>query len=538
MFEKLKANFDIKSGLSISQFWSLILLSEFLALSIGFLIGGWSILFNFESLVYSFFIMSSLILVSSFSSRDEPVATVLTFYTSVFVFSRLLCYLLIPIEIYFPYPQLFTVLEINKCLQYLFIGNMFILAGSKIGFFLYKKYHSEFPKFKLAKLINIEPYFCPVVVLALFFVLLELYLTYALGVNFESVVSEKRSNHTLIMIIRTLTGFDAYFLFFLGLIFTSNMKRKRTLYCFIAFMYWITLSIGGSKGGLFRLDVIFILTCSAVLLKEKIGIRYFVLAIIVNFIIAVPVFLAMQKVRDFGFNKFAIMSVFKPKKMKSMSSSQTSHFNLYSDIKKSDRWQKIRATEFYQGKVLPSVRHFVMLLNRLGILDYIVIVMNKGNLEKAKEVYSFNYLFKSLYNILTPGNFFKEAEFKTERMLPYVFNYQKRDYIRKNFNTEPLTIWGASYVYFGISWGLVSMSVFGFLTQTIFSFLKNSKVIGVRALGIMFLPICVYGGIGNFGLDSFLSLNIFILLQLAIIIIIYKNLTNFFHFLGRVIIRK
>jgi len=517
----------LKSKLSIDQFLLLILFSEFIALFLGNTLVGSSILFNFETLTYAFLILVVQTAGSYFSSKDEPVSAILSFYISVFIFSRLVCYLFIPLEIYFPYPTSINVAQINKALLYVLLGNITIILGAKLGNFFYKNKTPKFttpPFIKKLQNFNLEINLLPIIILAILFISLELVLTYSLGVNLQSVSNEKGPYHTYLMLLRTLVGFDTYFYFFLSLIFITKSKYRNIKYFILAFLYWVTLSIGGSKGGLMKVDLVLIIHLTAIYLKEKFNIKYYALALLINFIVAVPVFMVIQKVREQAIDTYSLDSILKvasETKPVKINYNQKSHADLFKKASETSNWDTIRSSELYNKEVVPRVGRVSTLLNRLGVFDYIVITLNIGDEKRMKEVFNIEYLFKSMVNIIMPGNPYEDSQYKTERMMPYVFDRKDIEYVGDNFNTEPLTIWGAAYVYSGYFGGLLLILLMSLTLQYLFMLLKYSTSNITKAIAPMFLFVAQYTLIGNFGLDSYFTVIFFIILQTIIIIGLY-----------------
>jgi len=516
----------LRNGISISQFLITILIFEFLFLVIGYSLFGWTVLFDLETLIYSGLIVLLISLGSFYSNKSEPIVAILAFFTSVFIFSRLICYLYIPLEIYFPYPLLINTDDVNRSLLYVFMGNAFILLGTRLGSLFFNRIN--FKSIKIPK-VKLPTSTVPILFVVLLFSWLELYITNTLGVNLQSVTSEKQQSHLVRMLFRTLVGTDVCFTFLLALIFVSEHRMKKTLYLVVAFTYFTFLTLGGSKGAIFRLDIILLTHCVALYLKRKFSVKTFLLVLVVNVIVAQPVFLAIQVLRDKAEGSISLLdfknAALRNHKLKNSKPLEYIHKNgnvISGKIKTSEKWDIIREGTFYRNDVLPLVSRSIMILNRLGMLDYIVIALNKGNQSKINEVYSFSYFWKSVVNILLPGEPYQDAEFRTERMFPYVFNQEDKDYVRENFNTEPLTLWAAGFTYMGYFGGLILILIVCFILQAGYLFFRKSNSPLLRVISLVYLLTFQYGILGNFGLDNIFTLLCFISIQIAIIIILYS----------------
>lgn len=89
----------------------------------------------------------------------------------------------------------------------------------------------------------------------------------------------------------------------------------------------------------------------------------------------------------------------------------------------------------------------VRIINRIGILDYIVkIVSDDGNIIELKRYINIKYVLKFINNAVL-GTPFPEAEIMTSRVMSVVYRGASEEDLRKTFMSEPWTAWGMGYVF-------------------------------------------------------------------------------------------
>ena len=116
------------------------------------------------------------------------------------------------------------------------------------------------------------------------------------------------------------------------------------------------------------------------------------------------------------------------------------------------------------AKLLPHL--LGKIVNRIGVLDYVVeILSDRGNRAQLKRYMNIEYAVKSFLNSTVLGTPFPEAEIKTSRVMPIVYRERNEDHLRRNFLSEPWTVWGLGYAFFGGLGGLGAIFILAFLVQ-------------------------------------------------------------------------
>jgi len=124
------------------------------------------------------------------------------------------------------------------------------------------------------------------------------------------------------------------------------------------------------------------------------------------------------------------------------------------------------------AKLLPHL--LGKIVNRIGVLDYVVeILSDRGNRAQLKRYMNIEYAVKSFLNSTVLGTPFPEAEIKTSRVMPIVYRERNEDHLRRNFLSEPWTVWGLGYAFFGGLGGLGAIFILAFLVQIGFLAVMN-----------------------------------------------------------------
>lgn len=114
------------------------------------------------------------------------------------------------------------------------------------------------------------------------------------------------------------------------------------------------------------------------------------------------------------------------------------------------------------------------ILDRMGVLDYpIGILSMTGDKASIDKYMSFEHIGKNIYNNIVLGTPYPEATEMTNNMMPIIYRGFNLKHIKENFLSEPWTLWGIGYIYFGYFGGLIFICFFSFFTQSVYNFIPR-----------------------------------------------------------------
>ena len=172
-------------------------------------------------------------------------------------------------------------------------------------------------------------------------------------------------------------------------------------------------------------------------------------------------------------------------------------------------------------------RFLSVVLNRLGVIDYPILMKTYGPDKDMKDKYlTWQYASKSIANTLLPGVIFQDAQYNTSRLVSVLFRNLDEKYLGVGgYFSEFYTIWGIIGLLCGWVQGLFVLFLIGVGMQFfywLFS-LFDSLNVYMCSLYLFIVPLLTYG---SMGIDHTLS-NIFLLfIAMGIILLIIEFLTR------------
>lgn len=510
----LAGAFDL--SLSLRTFLVVCLTVSIFVFMSSYVVFGGSFQFDISTLLLSVALM--LVLLVGLIKMPEsgfPLTLLLGFHLSVFCIPRLYGYLMVPDSISLPYPIGLLIAEINTTVLFITIGTAVMLAGIFLGDLLWQKrlkYWLPAPKDEESFAYALPAYLFVFLAILIFGILTLIHLDLRVG------GAGPRRFHTLIMAVRTLIGSDAAFFFGFCSFFLIAFKRPKAYYYLfvLVFMYSAYLTFIGSKGATFRISQI-LLIIHVVRFGSQ-SIKIWKLAGIALLLTSVgPLLFSIG-------NNIKLMHVLKTnsyalaKAHSNPQPKESRNRQIYTEFVNQHRPEANAARLYFEKHIEPKFESKMIILNRLGELDYTIFALTKVLDEKERtRIFSLNYLWRSIANILLPGDPFKDADLRTERYPPLLYSSWAIGSVREYFNTEPFTAWGISYLYFGKLGGLIFLFIVSLLMNVIFQALRQSFPFGRYQYSSLF----AWGGftcfLGSFGLDNNLTTLMFLFVQMFIV---------------------
>lgn len=542
------------------QYLYLFLGALLLPIILGFSIWGPSILFNHTTFFHVCIMSSMLFLSLHFSNEGTfPVVAILTLELVLYYFIRLVCYLWIPDDLYIPYGVAVNVGDVNECLEYINLAIFFLMSGLFLFSWIYTRRIR--PRFSQGA-FRIKGFFLKnhisnkaLLLVYLIALALEFYLT-----NFLKIVPANARHfgtyHTLLMGLRTSVNIDSCFFFVFSILFYNYYRYKtgRNYLLFVLLTYWFSTIMAGAKSGILRVDTVllcFFITCFP---RDKIKFKSMVLICLGTVILGPLSFYLCQSVRMTQINSQSLTENIsklqeeffdKGKRLKEKSALMMARYNRVEGIKATAGpmgvilpeavpingqlnaeltkalpagWAGLHGSSFWQAFVAPNLRYVLLILDRLGIMDYAILAVVKlKNVARVQHYFSMSYLFKSIANMVLPGTPYKEAELRTSRTMLIFFGQGDEESALLRFNSEPWTAWGAAILHFGLLGGLAFLflamgGLFMALRLTIDFFPSFPYVYAA-----LFLWVGIWGFFANFGLDNLAAILVFMGVQFLLL---------------------
>ena len=510
-----------------------LLFIQTLTIFIAFIFLGLSTFINEISILLLFFQAFLFFYYIKFNHDKYNLILSLLIFFIIFFYPRILQYFLIPRYIFFPYPEYITAVEFNKLL-FLTITTILIL------FFLTKIF--EYKNFQLNQkkisdfYLNINLKSLLLIIITIIF--FEIFLIEVIELNYSSSISTNKY-HYVIMFFRNLFGGDIFFILILTIIFRSKINHKWKLYFFLHLIYLILMTYQGSKGAILRND--FILIFHLIFFQNfKFKLKYIILFFVINLVISPPLYLANELVRkNNAIGDFDKIKDIKVDELKT----ETYVYNLENTLSNKrinsklsfNMSKKYFNSEFYKDSLL-KINPLSKLLNRLGVIDYSLLILKATRSDNLKErphitqEYNFSSLFKRIINQTLPGNLFINHELSESRLLPNLVKNYSKESIKKFFNTEPTTVWGSVVTY---GKGNINISVLFLITFYLVSFLSMfivSRYFGYYSEIFVFIVFITnfFGSYGMYGIDGHFVKLIIIYIQCMSFLLLYFILNKIF----------
>ena len=450
---------------------------------------------DFMTSVYGALIAILLIFLLFLSKKKVwfDIALILSFSMSIYVFPRILQYISSrPKDLklfYILFPTHWDASQINSALLYMSLGIISVIMGFLVFDYLEKSGVLERYLYSQIRRISCRDgetklSWFGIIFSSLIVYAIDCYYTIYIGL---SAPSNCTADVPLKWLIHFFSG-DIVVFYVIGLLLTVP-KRLNWYHYFalfinvVAFLYYALLL--GSRGGMLRVFMIVLSLAVAKYGNFKLKLSAIAIAAPIILALSVVSFTLGTQVREA--HRYSCGSPIKSEKAND-ETGEGEEEELHSpvaEIKQPDLGPAgYEAAEKFVGKfefmymnlVRVKLRaKFAEILDRLGVMDYVVGLTTQPGLQSAKDKYfSWDYMRKNITNNLVPGTPYPDAQKMTNNMFPIVYRGFDFDHIVDNFLSEPFTIWGLSFVFFGKWFGLI----FIFVTSTLL-------VIGYRVVSMI-----------------------------------------------------
>ncbi|MFA5902866.1 MAG: hypothetical protein WC836_02960 [Desulfobacula sp.] len=391
----------------------------------------------------------------------------------IFVFPRLLMYLVAPEYVEFPFGDNIDANTVNVGLFYVLTGFVFFLSGMMIAnpFIM-----TNLRTFSIVS-ENLRAYSNKnLLMLFLFTMAIQLYSSLNLGISPYGKMQTDSFN-VLFQGIRTVLEVDSCFVFVLAALllknFLSGTNRKSAI-IFIVLVYIAMTVLGGSRAGTMR--VIMSLAVIVIILYGNARIK--IIKLINILLLLITLSLAVFPLATFS--RLMIIG---------------SHREDNSPIE--------FATEETQNLV--EIKGLIArVCNRMGTIDYpILIATQEGDKAAQSKFHAIQYPIKNIINMLLPGTPFPENAIMTSRAIDIIYRGGPETDMYERYNSEFWTLWGITYIYFGWFGGILAMFCTGFICHMLYGIIVT-HLPGLQKfyLRLWFLYYAMNGIIWNMGIDS------------------------------------
>lgn len=437
------------------------------------------------------------------SNNTFPVIVVPTVTLHIYYFPRIAAYLLFPNVLTTPFADFFSRIkspQLNEVLQFIFFGLAAVFIGLFLGDFLCQRFLKKklagglFQTIQKTMQIQLSAKFL-IASFALWCVL-DLFFERWIGLNLFDP-NYKGQFRTFWVGLKVFFGVDTCFFVVFSYLFFEWKKNKRGLavLLFLAFLYLTMLTAGGSKGGVLRVDQILVLLLAFAYPASRIPFKAYLGIAVASILLGVITFYAGTAFRNKGLGAGDISGI-------------------YDSIYAHD------ARRFDSDSISGPMLKMLPILNRLGEIDYPVYMISaKVPAHLEEKFLSISYLLKSLVNMLAPGEPFPESSVSTNRLVPVLFRGVAVESVASAFNSEPWSIWTVTKLYLGTPLALLFLLVSATGFQMLIYILVSIGIPDQPIVPAFILWSLGYVYFKCFGADHYVSLAIFLSLQLATVLI-------------------
>lgn len=492
-----------------------------------FLTLGPSLLFNLTTLALCFF-LTAFIIFFFFTTRKTPVFEtfgILSLLLLIYCFPRLISYLVLKQEnlklLYILFPKNWTATDVNKGLVFFILGVVSIALGLFLG---NKISRSRSPLLQKTS----QPSLTSLVLAGIIIYSIDGYFTIFNGLNASSNCQ-----------IPNLSGkwlihfFSGDIFLFLGIGFSLKQlgHRPKASYSFLFFHILIFLIYSlmlGSRGGGLRVFMIF--CCLFFALHRDFKIKPIKILLFTFFFTTTSSLLFKVGTVLRETNRYSCPSDKNNSNLISLKQQQfLKQFNLYEsdDNKVNAKLNSINDPRNLSKLDFPP--HYLKILDRLGTIDYPLGILTTKRDEKAVKKYmSFDRVFKSIINNIVIGSPYPDPELMTNNMMPLIYRGFDIGHVRSNFLSEPWTLWGVSYLYFGYAGGIIFMFLSAIIVQAVYNkldILPSPLNYLLKAFYLwIFINACYYF---MMGFDHAATVAIYAVIQLSTSLGIIYSLNKF-----------
>lgn len=516
------------SDVRIESFYNFCLVCFAFVLTVGFVVVGEGCHFNFKTYFLGIAQCAILFFGVRFLRNSilvKGIGLALGFHCIMYFLIRILGYLAFEPShkklMYILFPMKWTSAEINAGMIYLNYAMAATFIGLFISQYLFKIKNFD-PKNLLVN-VELENWTWPALLSLIITVVVQSYYFIYLGVSASTNCTNiDVPNKWIIHFFSS----DIACIGVLALLSINYLSSKNKKYLFIfgivSFLFWIFTLELGSRGGILRICLFIFFIFLSYSEKYRVKIKY-VAFMMLGFVgLSVLSFKLGTSIRVSRYNECNNIKVEKssPVKQVPFLSEVSKESNLIEKkvLTESKKHLKGISCEMVQsqGRYIPIPNFLQKIFDRLGLIDYpLGLVAHKQRDELKQEYYfSYAYMFKSFINNIVPGSPFPEVEFMSSNTIPLVYRGEDLQYIKDNFMSEVLTIWGASYLY-NSYWG----GVFSCFLLAVFSvFTVFCLNVFPKNLRAVMVPVWLWMGVlGLFFMNSYdywLTLCVFFLIEL------------------------
>lgn len=426
-------------------------------------------------------------------NRSKPCVIILVLFTGVFFLPRLITYLLLPSElIEFPFESGFYHGDLNRALSFILIGNFLLVAGLIVGTRVFPTKTMPEPDDE-----SLQPggrlAFTRGAILGTWIIVLAIN-EYFFILRGASIFDLSTVNVPGLWLIYFFNP-DTLAIITIALALTNKpfFEKHWAFIIVILVIYLLSMLIGGSRGGLLRIGQIIILVMLAWRGNFQTSLKTvvpFCLTIILLSAALYPIGSAIRYMH--------------------VGLSPGASVHLIMDelgIKGLPPNSEVGPKERCPATASIMLCYISPIAARLGILDYpIEVLSERGDRKILGEYLNLSYTAKNVINNSVLGTPFPEAEISTSRTMPLIFRGATLDHVKKNYISEPWTLWGLVYVLFGWWGGLASLFLFGLLSQVLLSTIYAHFGSFKYVIAALFLSYFTFSGFYTFGLDSWLTI--------------------------------
>ena len=442
-----------RENIFFKDFLNLLLYVYLIALTLGFIFFGRNPLFdgNTELLGLCLGLVFLMSLNYCKESQFAHVAMVTVLFL-LYMFPRILTYLLAPKIVAFPFGQNVGTDAINQGLSYILIGAVLLFAGSFAAGSVFQPQRTAMPE------TSERPLDYPAVVFLIVLLLVlavEFYISVWVGISPYGKLRAETGN-TMLQFMRLFTAIDTFFLVVAAICLLQKevTMDKMVVTIIVGSVFFIVTAINGGRSAGLRILMVLLAIRLAGAENFRFPLRksaVFVGVVLGISVLAYP-YATKRRVHiayEENQSRQVPVSSLKvdPDEGKSAPASGTEESNI----------------------IMRSANLVTTLLNRLGLMDYGILVVAKPGDLRAKDKYmNLMYAVKSILNTV-PGTIFKEAELNTSRVINIIYRGGDEEQAKVAYFAEFWTIWGLWFVVFGWWGGLVALFATGFVMEMIYS---------------------------------------------------------------------
>lgn len=441
---------------------------------VSFFLVGPSNLFDLKTCIITLAVILFLALIIKFSDSYLFIQNVImAVFFSLFIFPRLIMYLLMPGSVKFSFGATITSGQVNNALLYLLVGTVLIF----IGFLLAEKI---FRPSLIPPKPTVDPmryHVCVILGIFLATVMVNWYMRNIFGVNVY-LDKDAGAHNWLMQSLLIIFNIDIVFFMACAAILFRNSFNKKILFSGFSIMlvYFIFLSFYGSRGGGMRVALVSFTILLAFEGNFKVNFRHvcFIFALLFLSYITWP--LSMQKRIDTATERYML------NRQKIVDTSTSAAKNSAPAVPKKSVFalpKRINVVSKPNSEGLLLYKNFQKLflgiMSRIGMIDNEIIILSVDAEPRAKFKYmTIAYAAKNAVNLLLPGVMFKDAETNTSRVIPILYCAFNEDYLKiGGYSSDFYTAWGIFFLIFGWWGGWCMLLVTGALIHFLYLFIMR-----------------------------------------------------------------